>query len=211
MPLLTGLPPIIATSAANSHLRRAWAALVAMCLALLLGASARAADDFLPPEQAFKVTAAWRDAGRVEVLVRIAPGYYLYREPFRFDADHAQLGPADIPPGKVKFDENFQKNVETYRGDLRITVPVSAVTAAFRLGIVSQGCADAGLCYPPMRTEVALEAAPPQGGGTLAARAGPSGWLARHPLTPKRRCSSGYCRAAGCGRWWGPSSASACC
>ena len=182
MPLLTGLPPIIATSAANGHLRRAWAALVAMCLALLLGASARAADDFLPPEQAFKVTAAWRDAGSVEVLVRIAPGYYLYREPFRFDADQAQLGPADIPPGKVKFDENFQKNVETYRGDLRFTLPVSAATAAFRLGIVSQGCADAGLCYPPMRTEVALGLAPPPGGGTTAARLGPSGPAGAAPV-----------------------------
>ncbi len=127
--------------------------------ALALVGTARAAEDFLAPELAFKVSAVMRQAGRAELLVRIAPGYYVYREPFKFSADGASLGPPEIPVGKVKFDENFQKNVETYRGDLRIVLPVFAAAGPFKLTVVSQGCADAGLCYPPMTTEVALDTA----------------------------------------------------
>ena len=134
--------------------------LLALCLGLV-PLAAHAAEDFLPPEQAFKVSARVLDSGHAEVLLRIAPGYYVYRDSFRFDAEGASLGPADIPPGKVKFDENFQKNVETYRGDLRIQLPLTQATGAFKLSVVSQGCADAGLCYPPMTTLLALDATKP--------------------------------------------------
>ena len=128
-------------------------------LSLLVAGPGYAAEEFLAPEIAFKVTAGLRDAGRVEVLVRIAPGYYVYREPFKFLAEGASLGPPDIPAGKVKFDENFQKNVETYRGDLRISLPIVTSAGRFKLTVVSQGCADAGLCYPPMSTEVMMDSA----------------------------------------------------
>ncbi len=127
---------------------------------LLAVAPARAAEDFLEPEKAFVVTGRLADAGKAEVLIRIAPGYYLYREPFRFSAEGATLGTPDIPPGKIKFDPNFQKNVETYRGELRVGIPVQAARA-FRLLVVSQGCADAGLCYPPMTTTLRLDPAVP--------------------------------------------------
>ncbi len=140
--------------------------------------AAVAAEDFLPPEQAFQVSARMVAADRAEVSVAVAPGYYLYREPLRFDAEGAALGPADIPPGKVKFDENFQKNVETYRNVLRIGLPVQA-GGPFKLSLVSQGCADAGLCYPPMTTVLALDPAVLGGGPgapAAAAQAG-GGWL----------------------------------
>ena len=52
-------------------------------IGLLLPLAVWAADDFLPPEQAFKVSARLLAADRAEVLVRIAPGYYVYRDPFR--------------------------------------------------------------------------------------------------------------------------------
>jgi len=131
----------------------------ALLLCLLAAAPLRAAEDFLAPEQAFKVSARLVSAERVEVTLRVAPGYYLYRDPFRFSAVGAQLGAAEIPAGKQKFDENFQKTVETYRGELRIGLPVGATKAPFALTVVSQGCADAGLCYPPMSTEVRLDPA----------------------------------------------------
>lgn len=156
----------------------AWC-LALMCLALVWAPAARAAEDFLPPEQAFRVEAQMAAPDRAEVRVRIAPGYYLYREPLRLSAEGASLGAAEIPPGKVKFDENFQKNVETYRGELRLTVPVQA-GAPFKLAVVSQGCADAGLCYPPMTTLLALD--PGQVGAAGASQAGAAassgrGWL----------------------------------
>ena len=131
----------------------------ALLLCLLLGSPLMAADDFLAPEQAFRVSARLVSVERVEVTLRIAAGYYLYRDPFRFSAVAAQLGVAEIPAGKQKFDENFQKTVETYRGELRIGLPVKATSEPFTLTVVSQGCADAGLCYPPMSTEVRLDPA----------------------------------------------------
>ena len=143
--------------------------------------TAWAADDFLPPEQAFKVSAQMVAVDRIEVLVRIAPGYYAYREPLRFTAQGAELGSPEVPQGKVKFDENFQKNVETYRNDLRIPLPVRA-TVPFKLTVVAQGCADAGLCYPPLTTEIAIDPTQlsPASGAQPAAKAVPvqaAGWL----------------------------------
>jgi len=150
-----------------------------LCLAGLLAATlAGAADDFLPPEQAFQVTAQMVAADRAEVRVLITPGYYAYREPFKFTAQGATLGVAEIPAGKVKFDENFQKNVETYRGELRIGVPVAGAAGPFTLAVVSQGCADAGLCYPPMTTTVRLDPAQLGGGGPATATpVAAGGWL----------------------------------
>jgi thiol:disulfide interchange protein DsbD len=138
-----------------------------------------AAEEFLPPEQAFKVSGRLVTPDRVEVTVRVTPGYYAYREPFKFSASGATLGEVQMPPGKVKFDENFQKNVETYRGELRIGVPVRDVNGPFALSVVSQGCADAGLCYPPMTTEIRLDpASPPSAAAIEAATAAPSSnWL----------------------------------
>ena len=161
-----------------------WLALV-LCLGLV-PLPAGAADDFLAPEQAFKVSARVLDAGQVEVLLRIAPGYYVYRDPFRFAAERASLGPADIPAGKVKFDENFQKNVETYRGDLRIRVPLVKVAGAFQLSVVSQGCADAGLCYPPMTTLLALDASKPSVADSVLAGAGAGSNLNRGGTLPNQ-------------------------
>ncbi|MGN6667161.1 MAG: protein-disulfide reductase DsbD, partial [Trinickia sp.] len=78
-------------------------------------------------------------------------GYYLYRERFQFavKGGSAKLGAAQLPAGHVKFDQTFQKNVETYRGELTIRVPVQSAAGPFDLAVTSQGCADAGICYPP--------------------------------------------------------------
>ncbi len=136
---------------------RRWSGMAVVALALMVPCWVLAAENFLPPEQAFRVSAQRASPDRAEVLVRIAAGYYVYREPLRFRAEGTTLGTPEIPTGKVKFDENFQKNVETYRGDLRIVLPLSPGTAAFKLSVVTQGCADAGLCYPPMTTELQLD------------------------------------------------------
>ncbi|MBL8352265.1 MAG: protein-disulfide reductase DsbD [Burkholderiaceae bacterium] len=148
-------------------------------LLLWFATPALAADDFLPPEQAFRVSARMLAADRAEVSVLITPGYYLYREPLRFGAQGAVLGVPEVPPGKVKFDENFQKNVETYRDALRVGLPVSAAAGPFSLSVVVQGCADAGLCYPPMTTELRLD--PAVLGGTPAAPAPAAAGAAASP------------------------------
>ncbi len=129
---------------------------VAVCL--LAGAAASAADDFLAPEVAFKSTARVQSERVVEVEFQVAPGYYLYREQFRFEAIDATLGAAQVPQGKVKFDETFQKQVETHRDLIRIAIPVTQAAPRFKLTVTYQGCADKGLCYPPsqMTADVGL-------------------------------------------------------
>jgi thioredoxin:protein disulfide reductase len=136
-----------------------WKSLAA-AVGLLVGIAAYAADDFLPPELAFKSTARVLNERAVEVEFQVAPGYYLYREQFKVSAQAATLGDVQIPPGKVKFDETFQKEVETHRDLIRFTIPVTQAASPFQLSITYQGCADKGLCYPPaqLNAEVSLSA-----------------------------------------------------
>jgi thioredoxin:protein disulfide reductase len=137
---------------------------------LLLAGGASAADDFLDPAVAFRFEARMADANTVEVRYLIAQDYYMYRERFAFRASGAQLGTPVIPLGKVKYDETFQKDVETHKGELLIRIPVEG-SGAFTLTATSQGCADAGLCYPPQEHSAALAV----GGGSAAAPGLPIG------------------------------------
>jgi thioredoxin:protein disulfide reductase len=131
--------------------------LVGALLACLLLPAAHAAD-FLDPEDAFKFSAAISDDGSaVEARFSIADGYYLYRERFGFAAsDSAQLGVPQYPPGKIKFDETFNRQLEIYRGNVVVKLPVQAASGPFTLTAKLQGCADQGLCYPPETRTAAL-------------------------------------------------------
>ena len=145
----------------------AWRAVLPLLLLFTLWLPAQA-DDFLDPEQAFKLSVKAVDERTAEVSFEIAPGYYMYREQFKVEAQGATLGPLDMPAGKTKFDETFQKTVEVYRERLSVRLPVSQAEGAFRLSVTSQGCADKGLCYPPMTSNFELRLA--AFGGTTAVR-----------------------------------------
>lgn len=150
-----------------SPARRIAFGLIVVALAMLAPFS-HAADDFLEPEIAFKFSARMIDEKTAEVTYKIADGYYMYRERFAFKAEGATLGEPVIPPGKVKFDETFQKDVETHRNTIAITIPVTA-GGSFTLKSTSQGCADKGLCYPPMESVANLSV---DGSGSSAAAGG---------------------------------------
>ncbi len=128
---------------------------LALALTLLLPGHASAEEDYLAPEDAFQVSARMEDADTIAIDYRIADGYYLYRERFNFEAEDARLGTPTLPPGKVQYDETFDKELETYRKALTIRVPVEA-SGPFVLLAGYQGCADAGLCYPPTTQKVRL-------------------------------------------------------
>jgi len=113
--------------------------------------------DLLEPEKAFAFSARALDERTLEVRFSIAPGYYMYRERFRFaldDAGGARLGAPGFPAGEKHKDEFFGETT-TYRRDVSIRLPVNGAAPGSALGltVTSQGCADAGVCYVPMESK----------------------------------------------------------
>ncbi|HEY4560809.1 MAG TPA: protein-disulfide reductase DsbD domain-containing protein, partial [Lysobacter sp.] len=119
--------------------------------------------DQLPPvDQVFVPSARYTD-GAIEVRWTIAKGYYLYRHRTSVQADAGFDGdPLQLPRGDAHRDEFFG-DVETYRGELVGRLPGTARAERTVLTVKYQGCADAGVCYPPQtrRISVALPEAEP--------------------------------------------------
>ncbi len=129
------------------------------CLLAAGAAPAANIDNLLEPEKAFSISVSALDAATVEVQFAIAEGYYMYRERFRFALDpgsKAKLGAPQFPPGIRKKDEFFGE-VETYRKNVVIRLPVESAEGPLHLTVTSQGCADAGVCYIPMDSKVTVQ------------------------------------------------------
>ena len=131
------------------------------------------AQEFLDPAVAFKPAARALDAQTIEVAFDIAKGYYLYRDKFKFavEGDSVTLGTPVFPKGKEKIDENFGK-VEVYYKRVAIRLPVernASGTLPLTLKVTSQGCADAGVCYPPQTQTISVELPAP---GSVPAASG---------------------------------------
>ena len=115
--------------------------------------------EFLDPDAAFMLDMRLRDSA-VEAHWTIAETYYLYRNKFSFeviDGAGNVIGAAQMSPGKPKYDEYFG-DVEVYYRDATARIPVLSRPDgdALKLRVSYQGCADAGLCYPPIKKTVAL-------------------------------------------------------
>ena len=135
-----------------------------LLLALLLAGSANAKpwwmrgvesneNDYLPPDVAFRVGARIDDnVFRVRWI--IADGYYLYRSKIEIKPESPDLNvaAADLPAGHVKVDPYFG-NQEIYRQQVTATAAYTRLDAGahpLQIKVTYQGCADAGLCYPPI-------------------------------------------------------------
>ncbi|MBB3189347.1 protein-disulfide reductase DsbD [Halomonas cerina] len=115
-------------------------------------------DAFLPVLEAFQPS-AWHDGETLWVGFENAEGYYLYRHRFEVASRDASivLGEPDLPPGEAKSDE-FLGDVNVFYDQLVFAVPMEgAPRGPLGIRLTFQGCADAGLCYPPEHVE--LEAA----------------------------------------------------
>jgi thiol:disulfide interchange protein DsbD len=131
-------------------------------------------NEFLPVDQAYRPAVQFQ-GGSIAVHWEIADGYYLYRHQFAFKTGSGETLPATLAAGKPKEDEYFG-HVEVYyhTADAIIEQPPAQ---PFTLAITSQGCADAGLCYPPVTryfqidtgAQTALPIAPPTTRPTAAA------------------------------------------
>jgi thiol:disulfide interchange protein DsbD len=142
-------------------------ALLVLVLAWPGGFAARAAEDqFLPPEQVFRYTVT-SDGASVAVHWSLPRGYYAYKARMSLESatPGALLGPAVYPKSDIHKDDYFGAQ-EVFRGDFVVTAPLQLAAGAVRevlLKLKIQGCADAGLCYPPQLSDakVELPAAPP--------------------------------------------------
>ncbi|HTX06093.1 MAG TPA: protein-disulfide reductase DsbD [Steroidobacteraceae bacterium] len=129
--------------------------------------------EFLPPDQAFRLIAQPQGADRIALTWEIADGYYLYRNRLKVATDApVKLGELALPTGQSKTDEYFGTQ-QVYHNELRAILPVvrsagaSALTVPVR--VTYQGCADAGLCYPPITKTLSITLGP--GGAASGAAA----------------------------------------
>jgi thiol:disulfide interchange protein DsbD len=120
------------------------------------------AQVFLPPEKAFKVEANWLEkSNQIEIEFLPIKGYYIYQESLKFDAG-SELGKLGIikptlPIGIEKFDETFQKKMQIYRQPFMVLIEVKPEpNKPIHLEVTLQGCAEAGICYPPMTLKFLL-------------------------------------------------------
>lgn len=142
--------------------RTGWLPFLFALLALAIAPWAHAAEEPLEPEKAFRQSVQVLPDGNLEVRFRIADGYYLYRNKFAFDAEPSgvKLGAPVFPRGEDRTDPFFG-TVETYRKEVRITVPVEKTGGAdaATLKTTYQGCWDKGICYPPLEQTAKLRLA----------------------------------------------------
>ncbi len=134
---------------------------------LRLGGSAAAgklvatSNEFLHVDQAFQPILTVLDGNTVEVAFRVADGYYLYKDKISAAtaSDKVMLGRLELPPGEMKTDEYFGEQ-EVYFGDVFARLPLVRATPEalpLDLELQYQGCADGGICYPPVTRVLALQ------------------------------------------------------
>ncbi|MCK4840851.1 MAG: protein-disulfide reductase DsbD [Methylococcales bacterium] len=121
-------------------------------------------EQLLPAEQAFQFFATVKDANTLHVNWLIAEGYYLYRDKIRLSLTKTnnstvQLADINIPQGSPYHDEAFGQ-VQIFHHELSFDVPLIRTELAaqsIKLLAKYQGCADRGVCYPPMESEIDLQ------------------------------------------------------
>ena len=106
------------------------------------------AAEFLHVDQAYQLTPELIDDSALFLLWDIADGYYLYKHGFKVLIDDKNITQSiDIPLGKTKHDEFFG-DVQVYYHGLDFNLD-HITPGPHTLSVTYQGCADAGLCYPP--------------------------------------------------------------
>lgn len=151
-----------------------FAALLLFFVMLLAGRTACAAD-FLDPSSAFTLRAELGSARQVRLEWGIAKGYKLYRESVKVSAEGGAdaLGAAVMPKGIMVKDPTTGEQVEIYHDRLVVPVPLGVSGKPFTMRVEYQGCAEDGLCYPPVISSFRVD--PSRPGVLSEASAGASG------------------------------------
>jgi thiol:disulfide interchange protein DsbD len=129
---------------------------------LFVVGNAFSAPEFLPPEKAFQAEATWAvNTNDIELEIFPAKGYYIYQESLHFkigfQPNKIEPAKASLPAGVEKFDETFQKKMQVYKQAFLLTLDKKAeIGKPLYLELELQGCAEAGICYPPMTLKFLL-------------------------------------------------------
>jgi len=115
-------------------------------------------DEFLPVAEAFKPSYTIAQ-GKLVLHWQIAKGYYLYEERFKFRADEGISFSPIYTPGKMKYDELFERETMVHYHEVSASFDLAGITKPFNLKLEYQGCADAGLCYPPQKLTLVVDPA----------------------------------------------------
>lgn len=131
-----------------------------ICWLFIISLNAAAFPEVLPVNQAFQVSAEALDKEQIRLKWKVTDGYYLYRKKFAVSSKNpdVQIPPLDslnFPAGEIKVDPNFGE-MEVYHQDVIFQLPITRSESAqqaleLELEAKYQGCADAGLCYPPQK------------------------------------------------------------
>ena len=113
---------------------------------------------FLPVEEAFIFSQSIEE-DRIVLKWSIAPNYYLYQDGFKFKFNKSTSYEKGIqyPIGVVKWDDFFEKELIVYYNEVEIRVPWVADEKLQLIEVHWQGCADAGLCYPPQSSQFKVD------------------------------------------------------
>lgn len=111
-------------------------------------------DEFLKPEQAFLFNFNLQN-NTVTVTFDIAEGYYLYKKQFKFTGENSEIDEVFLPQGIDHEDEFFGKQ-QIYTEKLKFSVPLKSASNEGLLHIRYQGCAEKGLCFPPIIKTIQL-------------------------------------------------------
>ena len=120
-------------------------------------------DQFLTPDEAFKLNLTRLDAENIQANFTIAPGHYLYRERVKFSVEHtaelkasdAQIVAITLPGGEIKQDANFGKQ-EVYHHDFKANIKISQGVSTIAIAASYQGCSEKGLCYAPIKKTISV-------------------------------------------------------
>ncbi|MDD5383363.1 MAG: protein-disulfide reductase DsbD [Gallionella sp.] len=117
--------------------------------------------NFLPPDQAFGLQVTVRDAHTLQANFNVTPGYYLYRDKIKFEANDgtAKILAVNLPRGEMKQDPSFgtiEVFHRSFQAEITLDRPHDAATG-MTLNAVYMGCSEEGLCYPPIKKTIQLD------------------------------------------------------
>ena len=118
-------------------------------------------EAFLPVEQAYQLTVSRLGSkNRLELSWVIADKYYLYGEQFKVSINNQRIA-VNLPTGIIEYDQIFEKDVEKHYRQAIISIDQDQLPKhqGYELTVISQGCADAGLCYPPQTERFSIDSA----------------------------------------------------